>query len=173
MASPLKFDTSRVDELPRIVEMKIAMFQESGHANLLAPEAESIVLNDYQALYKEKTAKHFVARDNGKIIASVGAFIKSDLPYRYFHPGCYGFIGDVYTEPHYRRMGIAKRLSHNALKWLSSRGVMSVRLLASDSARPMYQKLGFSSTDEMALSLRDNNELSSNVDEAIRYIQDH
>ncbi len=154
MKSNLRYGAGLIEDLPRIVEIKIAMFQEAGHADLLASDAESIVLEDYLRLYKEDLAHHFVARDGKTLVASVGAFVKSDLPFRYFEPPQYGFLGDVYTEKEYRGIGIATRLSTDAINWLKSRKVRVVRLFASEAARPIYESLGFSSTDEMVLQWR-------------------
>lgn len=127
------------------------MFQEAGHADLLANNVEQIVLEDYLSLYQSENGRHFVARNNGKIVASAGAFVKSDLPFRYFKESEYGFLGDVYTSPRYRGFGIATKLSKEALQWLQSRNIKMVRLLASEAARPIYESLGFKSTDEMAV----------------------
>ncbi|MEX2494082.1 MAG: GNAT family N-acetyltransferase [Nitrospirales bacterium] len=87
------------------------------------------------------------------MVASVGAFIKSDLPFRYFPPGIYGFIGDVYTDPLYRSQGIATRLNNDALLWLKGKRIKMVRFLALDTERPIYERLGFGPTDEMVLNL--------------------
>jgi len=48
----------------------------------------------------------------------VGAFIKSDIPFRYFSNNQYGFIGDVYTISAYRNLGISMKLNKEALNWL-------------------------------------------------------
>jgi len=82
-----------------------------------------------------------------------GAFLKSDIPYRYFSVPQYGFIGDVYTAEGFRRRGLAKHLSELALCWLGSKDVRMVRLLASEAGRPLYEKLGFTASDEMVLEL--------------------
>lgn len=150
----VEYGIATSNELPRIVEMKVAMFDEAGHGDLLGDNAVSMVLNDYERLYREGIAAHFVARDNGEIIASAGAFIKSDLPFRYFDPAIYGFIGDVFTEKTYRNRGISTVLNKDALKWLKTKGVLMVRLLASEAGRPIYVRLGFQPTDEMALNLQ-------------------
>ncbi len=147
----VEYGTATVEDLPRIVEMKVAMFEKASHHHLLADEAESLILKDYQHLYRENTAVHFVARDGGQIVASVGAFIKSDLPFRYFSQPTYGFVGDVYTEAEYRGAGIATTLTKEALSWFKSKGVVMVRLLASDAGRPIYERMGFTTTDEMEL----------------------
>ena len=141
--------TATTDDLPRIVEMKLAMFSESGHADLLAPNAGELILSDYRRLYTTAEAQHFLIRTGGVAIACAGAFLKSDVPFRYFRSPSYGFVGDVYTEPAFRGQGCAKVLSKNVLFWLRSRDIRMVRLLASEAGRPLYSKLGFVPTDEM------------------------
>jgi len=82
-----------------------------------------------------------------------GGFIKSDIPYRYFKKPRYGFVGDVYTLPEARKLGLAKKLSALVLDWLKHQHIDVVRLLASDAARPVYEKMGFQVTNEMALEI--------------------
>jgi GNAT superfamily N-acetyltransferase len=155
---PEKNDTNiemaTVYDLPRIVEMKISMFREGGHLDLLANDAARIILQDYQSLYEQNLARHFVMCAEGRIIASAGAFIKSDLPYRYFAKSFYGFIGDVYTEEKVRGRGFATDLTHRAIEWLSQKGVTEIRLLAFDAGRRIYERMGFEATDEMVLNLQ-------------------
>lgn len=153
MADTFDFGIATVNELPRIVELKLAMFIESGHIALLAANARHIILNDYQHLYAVNKAQHFVARLDECIVAMAGVFVKSDLPFRYFRSSTYGFIGDVYTEPSFRDRGIATRLNQEALRWLKTKDIEMVRLLASNAGRPLYEKLGFVPTDEMSLLL--------------------
>jgi GNAT superfamily N-acetyltransferase len=142
-----------VAELPRIVEMKLAMFQEGGHADQLAGDARDLIRKDYRSLYRRDLARHFVVRSGSRIVASAGAFLKSDLPYRYFATPFYGFIGDVYTEPTFRGHGLATQLTRAAIDWLAGRGVTEVRLLAFEAARRIYERMGFQATDEMVLAL--------------------
>jgi hypothetical protein len=80
------YGIASTEELPRIVQIKLAMFEEGGHAGLLESNAYEIILLDYRSLYVQDLARRFVARSNGTLISSAGAFIKSDLPYRYFSP---------------------------------------------------------------------------------------
>lgn len=153
MKQTIEFNTAKADELSMIVEMKLAMFEEAGHLKLLAADAGCLILADYQRLYAREQANHFVARVDGRIVAMVGAFLKSGLPFRYFRRFHYGFVGDVYTVPEFRGQKIATRLNETAMTWLRVRGVSMVRLLASQAGRPIYEKLGFLSSDEMVLTL--------------------
>lgn len=138
-------------ELPRIVELKVAMFRDVGASNLLSEDAFNIIVEDYRKRYDRDEAIHFVAVCDSTIIAMAGAFLKSDLPYRYFQTPFYGFIGDVYTESTYRRQGLAHRLSEMAVDWLKSREVAMIKLLTSAEGRSLYEKLGFKSSNEMVL----------------------
>ncbi len=141
------------EHLPRIAELKRAMFEEIGKGHLLATDFTSLVLDDYRLLYWRSEAHHILAVEGEKILAMAGGFIKMDIPYRYFRTKHYGFIGDVYTMPEARKLGLAKKLSTLALDWLKQQDVDVVRLLASDAARPVYEKMGFQATNEMALDV--------------------
>ena len=63
-------------------------------------------------------------------------------------------IVNVYTEPAYRRRGLARRLMIAMLDWLRQQGYGTVSLHASDYGRPLYESLGFKVTNEMRLQLR-------------------
>lgn len=153
MTSSIKYGIGSFEDLPRVVELKIAMLGESKLEKRLHPEATGIILKDYQDLFAGNRIRHFVAFHENRIVAMVGAFLKSDLPFRYFNYDTYGFIGDVYTEPSFRNRGIATRLSREALTWLKGMKVEMVRLLATNAGHPIYEKLGFHPSDEMVLYL--------------------
>ncbi|MGI9433549.1 MAG: GNAT family N-acetyltransferase [Geminicoccaceae bacterium] len=144
---------ARSIHLPRIAELKHAMFQAGGKGHLLAEDFVPLVLADYQELYGSSKARHLLAVEGGQIRSMAGGFIKDDIPYRYFKQARYGFLGDVYTLPSSRDLGLAAKLSGLVLDWLRQEGVDMVRLLASEAARPIYQRLGFQDTNEMVLVL--------------------
>ncbi|MET0029585.1 MAG: GNAT family N-acetyltransferase [Candidatus Thiodiazotropha sp.] len=149
----LSYGKASIEDLPRIVEMKLAMFEEAGFSHLLARDAASLVLSDYRQLYQQRRAIHMVARSSAEIVACAGAFVKRDLPFRYFDPPQYGFLGDVYTDSHYRGQGIATKLSSDAIGWLKGFNMKMVRLLASEATSSIYAEMGFKPSDEMMLEL--------------------
>jgi GNAT superfamily N-acetyltransferase len=150
----INFRDASEQDVAHIVALKIAMFEEAQLQHLLAVDAAECILADYVRLYAQHTAQHFVACDaSNQIVGMAGAFLKSDLPFRYYAVSRYGFLGDVYTIPRYRGSGVATRLSQSAISWLSKHGVTMIRLLASNAARPVYERLGFEASDEMVLKL--------------------
>ena len=148
----VKCDSASPGDIARIVDMKIEMFREFGYDQYLRENAREIIAEDYGRMYEANLAIHFLAKVDNQIVGVAGAFIKSDIPFRYFSKGHYGFIGDVYTVPTYRNLGISMKLNEEALNWLRDYGVGFVRLLASDAGRPIYERLGFSPDVDMVLN---------------------
>jgi GNAT superfamily N-acetyltransferase len=62
-------------------------------------------------------------------------------------------VQNVYTEPEFRRQGLARQLMLAAISWCREQGLHSVSLHASDFGRPLYEDLGFHQTNEMRLNL--------------------
>lgn len=135
-------------DLPQIVDLKIAMFVEAGSLDLLATNAYKIIKDSYKELYLQNQAIHFVAEQNNKLVAMVGAFVKSDISLAYFNNPEYGFICDIYTKTPYRQTSLVKTLSLQAIDWLKFQGIDNFRLLASDAGKPVYAKLGFEQNDD-------------------------
>ena len=64
-----------------------------------------------------------------------------------------GLIQNVYTEPAFRRRGLARRLMETVLEWCRAEGFFTVALHASDEGRALYESMGFQATNEMRLKL--------------------
>jgi GNAT superfamily N-acetyltransferase len=60
-------------------------------------------------------------------------------------------ILNVYTEPEFRKRGIARQIMLTIVDWLKGRGLRAVNLHASAEGRALYEKLGFQPTNEMRL----------------------
>ena len=57
--------------------------------------------------------------------------------------GCCAFLMNIYTDPAYRRKGIAARIVTALVEDAKARGAGSVLLEATDMGAPLYRKLGF------------------------------
>ncbi|QGQ45776.1 GNAT family N-acetyltransferase [Metabacillus sediminilitoris] len=127
------------------------MFKEVGMEHILIEDFIQVVKNSYEELYETGKANHFVIEHDNDIIACAGAFIKEDIPYCFYKEAQYGFIGDVYVEPSFRNQGNARKLTEEVLDWFSKKEIHTIRLLASDNAKKLYQSIGFKETDQMIL----------------------
>jgi GNAT superfamily N-acetyltransferase len=92
-----------------------------------------------------------------KVVAGAGVAVREVAP----HPmpdakgkidivgGRQVIIQNVYTEPEWRRRGLAGLLIKRILDWTREQGIDSVVLHASDEGRAVYERLGFVVTNEM------------------------
>ena len=67
-------------------------------------------------------------------------------------------IINVYTEPDFRKQGLARQLMLLVIKYLKDEGIRSVVLHASDEGRHLYESMGFVPTNEMRLWLGSDGE---------------
>ncbi|RKL66548.1 hypothetical protein CR203_14750 [Salipaludibacillus neizhouensis] len=138
-------------DIPAITLLKLKMFKEAGMEHVLREDFVHEVENTYKELYETGKATHFVMEHDNEMSAFAGAFIKEDIPYCFYKEAQYGFIGDVYVDPRFRKQGYARKLTDEVLDWFSEKEIHTIRLLASDSAKKLYQSIGFKGTDQMIL----------------------
>ena len=96
--------------------------------------------------------RHWLAVDGSGRVCGGGGVLLGPWPANPKDP-CMerAVILNVYTEPEFRKRGIARQIMLTILGWIKERGLRSVNLHASDEGRALYEKLGFSATNEMRL----------------------
>lgn len=67
--------------------------------------------------------------------------------------GLQGLIVNVFVEPEWRRRGIAEALMRAVIADARENGLANLVLHASDAGRPLYERLGFATTNEMRLDV--------------------
>ena len=92
--------------------------------------------------------------ESGEIVGGAGLQLRELLPRpntarEQLVRGPQGLVVNVYTEPAWRRRGVADALMRELLRWCRGNGIESIVLHASGEGRPLYQKLGFTPTNEM------------------------
>jgi len=90
----------------------------------------------------------------GEIVGGAGLQLRELLPRPLsartrLMRGPQALILNVFTERPWRRRGVAEALMRELLEWCRGNGVESVVLNASHEGRPLYEKLGFTPTNEM------------------------
>ncbi len=107
---------------------------------------------------RERRAKRFFAyiveTPKGVPAGSGAVWLAPNQP----RPGRVGtsglpYILSMYTEPRYRRRGVATRLVLTMIEWAERRRYGRVVLHASPMGRPVYARLGFQPSREMRLDL--------------------
>jgi GNAT superfamily N-acetyltransferase len=144
------------EDLETILHQRRMMFYDMGNRDEAALSAMLATsrpffasrLRDgmYHAWLAEDASKHVVA-GGGLMIFDYHSSPRDPFPRR-------AMVVNMYTEPAYRRQGIARKLVEIMIDWCRKEGFGSVWLHASDDGRPLYEKLGFRQTNEMRLMLR-------------------
>ena len=91
---------------------------------------------------------------NARVVAGGGMVIVPWAGYPGEKHAARVWIVNMYTEPHARRRGLAKKFVSIMTEWCRAEGFASVSLHASDAGRLVYEPLGFQPSNEMKLSLR-------------------
>jgi GNAT superfamily N-acetyltransferase len=95
----------------------------------------------------------FAMATEGHVAAGAGLWLLDWFPNRRDRKSLRGYVLNVYTEPAYRRRGLARRLMQIVVDECRDRGITMVTLHASEEGRPLYEALGFSATNEMRIQL--------------------
>ena len=98
-----------------------------------------------------------LAPDGKTVIGGAGAQRRLAFPHPHrFEDGSPGvaegrhaIVLNVYTEPEWRRRGVAEALMRQVIRWAQEERLDRLVLHASDEGRPLYERLGFTATNEM------------------------
>ena len=103
-----------------------------------------------QRMIAEDKYAGWITRDDEREVGSAGLLILDWAPH-FLDPHCgqRGYILNVFVEPEYRGRGIAKALTLECMAEAKRRGIGVVALHASKKGQPVYEKLGFKTSNEM------------------------
>jgi GNAT superfamily N-acetyltransferase len=93
----------------------------------------------------------YIVEEAGKPVAGIGLML-IDWPPGPSHPTSdkRGYVLNVFVEPSHRRQGLAAKLMELADRDFGARGANYAVLHSTRMGRPLYEKLGWSATNEMA-----------------------
>ena len=129
------------DELETFIEMRISQLREEG-----AKEDIDLcpALREYYTRHMaDGTFVSWIAKDNGRIIATSGMSIVEKPPYFGCPSGKIGLLSSMFTDSAYRRRGIAKTLLSKVVDEARQRGCGTVQITASDMGVLLYTDFGF------------------------------
>ena len=106
----------------------------------------------YALLVFDRDSTDEYGRPEGRFAAAGGISFFQVMP-TYCNPsGWKAYIMNMYTDPEYRRRGVAAETLDILVKEAKNRGIGNITLEATDMGRPLYEKYGFvPMKDEMIL----------------------
>ncbi len=129
------------EDLDIFISMRITQLREEG-----AREEIDLVpaLRDYYKRHLEDgTFVSWLALDDGKIIGTSGMSFVEKPPYFSCPSGKIGLLSSMFTDPAYRRKGIALELLHRVVEEARDYGCGAVQITASDMGVKLYTAYGF------------------------------
>ena len=127
--------------LETFIQMRITQLREEGAKEEidLAP-----ALRDYYDRHMaDGTFVSWLAFAGEKIIGTSGMSFVEKPPYFGCPSGKMGLLSSMYTDPEYRRRGIAKELLDRVVKEARNYGCGTVQITASDMGVKLYAAYGF------------------------------
>jgi GNAT superfamily N-acetyltransferase len=152
----IRIRAAALPDIPHVLHHRCSMFAEMGRGN--AAEHARMVETTQAYLQRAMPSGKYVGwlaeTAEGRVVAGAGVAM-GDWPGSPDDPtGKRALVLNVYTEPEFRRQGIARRLMLAVIGWCRDEGLRTLSLHASDFGRALYEELGFRPTNEMRLYLK-------------------
>lgn len=128
-------------ELNTFIDMRIKQLREEGAKEDidLAPALKQYYIRHMG----DETFVAWLAFDGDKIIGTSGMSFAEKPPYFGCPSGKIGLLSSMFTDPDYRRKGIAKELLTRVVRDAKEYGCGTVQITASDMGVKLYSNFGF------------------------------
>ncbi len=129
------------NDLETFISMRVAQLREEGATEEL--DLKPTLMDYYHRHMADGTFVSWLAMDGEMIIGTSGMSFVEKPPYFSCPSGKIGLLSSMYTDPDYRRQGIAKKLLGLVVEEARAYGCGSVQITASDMGVLLYTDFGF------------------------------
>jgi len=129
------------NDLASFIEMRLAQLREEGAAENM--DLHPALLDYYHRHMADGTFVSWLALDGERIVGTSGMSFVEKPPYFGCPNGRIGLLSSMYTDPGYRRQGIARELLKRVLEEARAYGCGTVQITASDMGVLLYTDFGF------------------------------
>ena len=128
-------------ELDAFIEMRINQLREEGAKEDI--DLKPALLDYYKRHMKDGTFVSWLALDGNNIIGTSGMSFVEKPPYFGCPSGKIGLLSSMFTNPNYRRKGIANELLSRVINEAKQYGCGTIQITASDMGVKLYTDFGF------------------------------
>ena len=129
------------NDLETFINMRITQLREEGATDEM--DLYPALMDYYQRHLAKGTFVSWLAMDGDKIIGTSGMSFVEKPPYFGCPTGRIGLLSSMYTNPDYRRQGIARELLRRVVEEARAYGCGTVQITASDMGVLLYSNFGF------------------------------
>ena len=141
MKQEIQYRKLTADDLDTFIQMRIRQLREEGGEEDI--DLVPALKDYYERHMSDGTFVSWLALDEGKIIGTSGMSFVEKPPYYGCPTGRIGLLSSMYTDPEYRRQGIAKELLTRVVEEARAYGCRTVQITASDMGVLLYTNFGF------------------------------
>jgi GNAT superfamily N-acetyltransferase len=128
-------------DVPGLVETRVAQLLEEGGRQSV--DLRPALSDHYARHLSDGSFVSWVAFAGGRMVATSGVSIVEKPPWYGCPTGRIGLVSGMYTDPAWRRQGIARDLLLRCLEEARVQGCGVAQITASDAGVPLYQSVGF------------------------------
>ena len=129
------------NDLETFINMRINQLREEGATDEM--DLSPALMDYYQRHLANGTFVSWLALDGDNIIGTSGMSFVEKPPYFGCPTGRIGLLSSMYTNPDYRRQGIARELLRRVVEEARAYGCGTVQITASDMGVLLYSNFGF------------------------------
>lgn len=128
-------------DLDSFIGLRIRQLREEGDTEDV--DLRPALLDYYIRHMKDGTFVAWLAVDDDRIVGTSGMSFVEKPPYFGCPSGRMGLLSSMYTDPRYRRRGIATELLRKVVDEAKAYGCGTVQITASDMGVKLYDAFGF------------------------------
>lgn len=150
----LTYIKATIDDIDILTETRIEVLRA---ANKLSDDVDMSEVkrqsyNYYKKALCDGTHIAYLVFDKSCFVGAGGVSFFQVMPTYHNPSGNKAYIMNMYTNPEYRRKGIAYKTLDMLVKDTKAKGITAISLEATDMGQPLYEKYGFKRmNDEMEL----------------------
>lgn len=150
----LNYRKATLDDLEILTETRIEVLRAANQLNgdVDMSEVKKHSYEYYQNSLENDTHLAYLIFDDDKFVGAGGISYFQVMPTYHNPTGKKAYIMNMYTNPNYRRQGIAYKTLDLLVADARKKGIIAISLEATEMGRSLYEKYGFlKMNDEMEL----------------------
>ena len=150
----LLYKRATIEDIDMLTETRVEVLRSANRLSkdIDMSEVKKQSYDYYKRALCDDTHIAYLVFDGERFVGCGGVSFFQVMPTYHNVSGNKAYIMNIYTEPAYRRRGIAYRILDLLVNDIRSKGVIAVSLEATEAGRPLYEKYGFvKMNDEMEL----------------------
>ncbi len=152
----LLYKKATIDDIEMLVETRIEVLRAVNKLDNFTDmtEVKEQSYDYYKKALSAETHIAYLVFDRSMFVGAGGVSFFRVMPAFHNPTGNIAYIMNMYTNPIYRRKGIAYKTLDLLVSSAKEKGITAILLEATDMGRPLYEKYGFvKMNDEMKLPM--------------------